>query len=182
MRFQVASLPISSQQYIYRKSIGLASLLLAQPNGARFFGKQGLACSKRRSRKLQPIQFLFAPEKPCAVREVWQSQTCARSRLSLARQRKRGLRRRTSFCEVKTKPSLEGFVLTKLKQDLCKRACFYAAKRVPCAGMRRKGEQGINKGRLPEIWQTASNTTKSDFPASLALMFSGSLQHRRKAT
>ena len=50
--------------------------------------------------------------------------------LSLARQRKRGLRRRTSFCEVKTKPSLEGFVLTKLKQVLCGRACFYAAKRV----------------------------------------------------
>ena len=136
MRFQVASLPISSQQYIYRKSIGLASLLLAQPNRARFFGKQGLACSKRRSRKLQLIQFLFAPEKPCAVREVWRSQTCARSRFSfasfsLAKQRKRALRRRTSFCGVKTKPSLEGFVLTKLKQDLCKRVCFYAAKRVP---------------------------------------------------
>ena len=129
MRFQVASLPISSQQYIYRKSIGLATLLLAQPNGARFFGKQGLACSKRRSRKLQLIQFLFAPEKPCAVREVWRSQTCARSRLSfayfsLAKRRKRGLRRRTSFCGVKTNPSLEGFVLTKLKQDLCKRAGF----------------------------------------------------------
>ena len=127
-------------------------------------------------------QVASPPEKPCAVREVWQSQTCARSRLSLARQRKRGLRRRTSFCEVKTKPSLEGFVLTKLKQDLCKRACFYAAKRVPCAGMRRKGEQGINEGRLPEIWQTASNTTKSELPASLALMFSGSLKHRQKAT
>ena len=51
--------------------------------------------------------------------------------LSLAKQRKRGLRMRTSFCGVKTKPSLEGFVLTKLKQDLCKRVCFYAAKRVP---------------------------------------------------
>ncbi len=128
--------------------------LLAQPNGARFFGKQGLACSKRRSRKLQLIQFLFAPEKPRGVREVWRSQTCARSRFSfasfsLARQRKRGLRRRTSFCGVKTKPSLEGFVLTKLKQDLCKRACFYAAKRVPRAGMRRKSEQDANeKGYL----------------------------------
>ena len=78
------------------------------------------------------------PEKPCAVREVWRSQTCARSRLSFAsfslvKQRKRGLRRRTSFCEVKTKSSQEGFVLTKLKQDLCKRACFYAAKRVPAS-------------------------------------------------
>ena len=81
-------------------------------------------------------QVASPPEKPRGVREVWRSQTCARSRLSfasfsLAKQRKRGLRRRMSFCGVKTKPSLEGFVLTKLKQDLCKRACFCVAKRVP---------------------------------------------------
>ena len=118
------------------QTVGSISPLLAQPNGARFFGEQGLVCSKRRSRKLQLIQFFFAPEKLCRVREVWRSQTCARIRLSfasfsLAKQRKRGLRRRTSFCEAKTKPSLEGVVLTKLKQDLCKRAYFCAAKRVP---------------------------------------------------
>ncbi|OAM30039.1 hypothetical protein A7P95_03195 [Eikenella longinqua] len=35
------------------RMIGLHLLLLAQPNGARFFGEQGLACSKRRSRKLR---------------------------------------------------------------------------------------------------------------------------------
>ena len=51
-----------------------------------------------------------------------------------------------SFCEAKTEPSLEGFVLTKLKQDLCKRAYFCVAKRVPCAGMRRKGNRGRNEG------------------------------------
>jgi len=79
------------------ETVGLYPLLLAQPNGARFFGKQGLACLKRRSRKLQLIQFLFAPEKPCEEREVWQSQTFARSRLSfaffsLAKQRKESAR------------------------------------------------------------------------------------------
>ena len=139
--------------------------LLAQPNGARFFGEQGLACSKRRSRKLQLIQFLFAPEKPRAVREVWRSQTCARSRLSfasfsLARQRKRGLRRRTSFCEAKTKPSLEGFVLTKLKQDLLQRACFCAAKRVPRAGMRRKGEQDTTEKGYLKFHQASETQTQ----------------------
>ncbi|OAM40098.1 hypothetical protein A7P99_02620 [Eikenella sp. NML120348] len=58
------------------QSAGLCRSLLAQPNGARFFGEQWLACSKRPSRKLQLIQFLFAPEKPRGVREVWRSQTC----------------------------------------------------------------------------------------------------------
>ena len=65
------------------RTVAATPSLLAQPNEAWFFGEQGLAYPKRRSRKLQLIQFLFAPEKPCEVREVWQSQTCARSRLSL---------------------------------------------------------------------------------------------------
>ena len=43
-------------------------------------------------------QVASPPEKPCVVREVWQSQTCARSRLSLAKQRKEvtraGMRRK----------------------------------------------------------------------------------------
>ena len=65
------------------RTVAVTPSLLAQPNEAWFFGEQGLACPKRRSRKLQLIQFLFAPKKPCEVREVWQSQTCARSRLSL---------------------------------------------------------------------------------------------------
>ena len=106
-------------------------------------------------------QVASPPEKPRGVREVWRSQTCARSRLSfasfpLAKQRKRGLRRKTSFCEAKTKPSLEGFVLTKLKQDLLQRACFCAAKRVPRAGIRRNGKQGrreegyLKFGKPPE--------------------------------
>ena len=135
--------------------------LLAQPNGARFFGEQGLACSKRRSRKLQLIQFLFAPEKPHEVREVWRSQTCLSfASFSLAKQRKRGLRRKTSFCEAKTKPSLEGFVLTKLKQDLLQRACFCAAKRVPRAGMRRKGEQDATKKGYLKFYQASETQTQ----------------------
>jgi len=77
------SLFVKSNTKYGEKTVEIVPVLLAQPNGARFFGKQGLACLKRRSRKLQLIQFLFAPEKPCEVREVWQNQTCARSRLSL---------------------------------------------------------------------------------------------------
>ena len=38
------------------ETVGLYLLLLAQPNGARFFGKQGLACLKRRSCKLRARQ------------------------------------------------------------------------------------------------------------------------------
>ena len=112
------------------ETVGLYPLLLAQPNGARFFGKQGLACSKRRSRKLQLIQFLFAPEKPCGEREVWQSQTCARSRLSFAffifgeakktrfpnkaefqRSKNETFVRRVRFNAVKTRPPQEGLFL-----------------------------------------------------------------------
>ena len=103
--------------------------LLAQPNGARFFGEQGLACSRRRSRKLQLIQFLFAPEKPCEVREVWQSQTCTRSRRSLLpffgeakktrspkedeflRSKNETFARRVRFHEVKTRTLKEGLFL-----------------------------------------------------------------------
>ncbi|EEG24446.1 hypothetical protein EIKCOROL_01084 [Eikenella corrodens ATCC 23834] len=40
-------------QNLWRKWLGCSHSLLAQPNGAWFFGKQGLACSKRRSRKLR---------------------------------------------------------------------------------------------------------------------------------
>ncbi|OAM40615.1 hypothetical protein A7Q01_03165 [Eikenella sp. NML96-A-049] len=79
------------------RTVAATPSLLAQPNEVRFFGEQGLACPKQRSRKLQLIQFLFVPEKPRGVREVWRSQTCARSRLSfaffsLAKQRKGSVR------------------------------------------------------------------------------------------
>ncbi|OAM32738.1 hypothetical protein A7P96_00770 [Eikenella sp. NML03-A-027] len=111
------------------QTVGLYPALLAQPNGARFFGGQGLACPKRRSRKLQLIQFLFAPEKPRGVREVWRSQTCARSRLSLLpffgeakktrspkggeflRSKNETFARRVRFNEVKTRPLQESLFL-----------------------------------------------------------------------
>ena len=90
-------------------------------------------------------QVASPPEKPCGVREVWRSQTCARSRLSLlpffGEAKKTRSPKEDEFLRSKNEPSLEGFVLTKLKQDLCKRACFYAAKQVPRAGMERKGNE-----------------------------------------
>ena len=35
------------------RTVAATPSLLAQPNGVRFFGEQGLACPKRRSRKLR---------------------------------------------------------------------------------------------------------------------------------
>ena len=111
------------------RTVAATPSLLAQPNGVRFFGEQGLACPKRRSRKLQLIQFLFAPEKPREVREVWQSQTCARSRLSLLpffgeakktrspkedeflRSKNKAFVRRVRFNKVKIRPPQEGLFL-----------------------------------------------------------------------
>jgi len=108
------------------RTVAATPSLLAQPNGVWFFGEQGLACSKRRSSKLQLIQFLFAPEKPRGVMKVWRSQTCARSRLSLLpffgeakktrspkedeflRSKNETFARRVRFHEVKTRPLQEG--------------------------------------------------------------------------
>ena len=74
-------------------------------------------------------QVASPPEKPCAVREVWRSQTCARSRLSLLpffgdakktrspeedeflRSKNETFARRVRFNEVKTSPLQEGLFL-----------------------------------------------------------------------
>ena len=47
------SLFVKSNTKYGEKTVEIVPVLLAQPNGARFFGKQGLACLKRRSRKLR---------------------------------------------------------------------------------------------------------------------------------
>ena len=47
------SLFVKSNTKYGEKTVEVVPVLLAQPNGVRFFGKQGLACSKRRSRKLR---------------------------------------------------------------------------------------------------------------------------------
>ena len=74
-------------------------------------------------------QVASPPEKPCGVREVWRSQTCARSRFSLLpffgetkktrspkedeflRSKNETFARRVRFNEVKTSPLREGLFL-----------------------------------------------------------------------
>ena len=74
-------------------------------------------------------QVASPPEKPCEVREVWQSQTCARSRLSLLpsfgeakktrspkedeflRSKNKAFVRRVRFNKVKIRPPQEGLFL-----------------------------------------------------------------------
>ncbi|OAM34755.1 hypothetical protein A7Q01_08895 [Eikenella sp. NML96-A-049] len=111
------------------QSAGLCRSLLAQPNGARFFGGQGLACPKRRSRKLQLIQFLFAPKKPRGVREVCAANLQPQSPFfcflffgetkktrspeedEFLRSKNGTFVRRGRFNEVKTRPLQEGLFL-----------------------------------------------------------------------
>ena len=130
------------------QTVGLSPLCWHSRTEHSFSGNKGLHVRSGEAASCEPTRKTVQREGSLAKLNL-----CPQSPffcfLSLARQRKRGLRRRTSFCGAKTKPSLEGFVLTKLKQDLCKRAYFCAAKRVPAPASRRKGEQDINgKGYL----------------------------------
>ena len=79
-------------------------------------------------------QVASPPEKSREVREVWRSQTCARSRLSLLpffgeakktrspeedeflRSKNETFARRIRFNEVKTRPSSRGLVFTQLNE------------------------------------------------------------------
>ena len=87
------------------------------------------------------------PVSLCARKTAWSEGSLAKPNLPFfyflffGEAKKTRSPKEDEFLRSKNEPSLEGFVLTKLKQDLCKRACFYAAKQVPRAGMERKGNE-----------------------------------------
>ncbi|OAM32513.1 hypothetical protein A7P96_02535 [Eikenella sp. NML03-A-027] len=50
---RLMNFPDNQTRKIGVRTVAATPSLLAQPNGVRFFGEQGLACPKRRSRKLR---------------------------------------------------------------------------------------------------------------------------------
>ncbi|OAM42432.1 hypothetical protein A7Q01_00635 [Eikenella sp. NML96-A-049] len=106
------------------QTVELSPVLLAQPNGARFFGGQGLACPKRRSRKLRA-----RPKTARSEGSLAKPNLCPQSLLfcflffgeakktrspeedEFLRSKNGTFVRRGRFNEVKTRPLQEGLFL-----------------------------------------------------------------------